>query len=456
MSAKDKVLIYTAKPGITYCSLAQGTGSYDILCGKANESALLHDKVTTEAEGDKIYTYPNSYVMFSPESKVTDLCSRFPTDEAEYMEKVYKPILKASQYKDGGIPVSRLFHIKQMNTEVLFIERTLQLLKPGGRAGIVLPEGVMNNKNMSGVRSFIEQHARILNITSIPSDVFIASGANIKPSLLFIQKYTKEEENSSKGKDYSLSVTKVNDAGILSTGLPSDNKEFPVASKEVANWIFTGILQNAEFTKVIAKSQLSNWSVMPFFNQSVNYNTQYKQVLLKEVLSFSETPIVIEDDTLYTRITVKLFNKGIVKRDQAYGREIGTKKQYKVNAGQFVVSKIDGKSGAFGIVPDSLEGSVVTHDFMVFDIDQSLIAPLYLELVMNNEDFLSQFKENSSGSTGRKRLSKETFLNTRIGLPTMKEQIEMLQQISSIIEEQESLRRQLDASIGEFYKKVFD
>ena len=372
------------------------------------------------------------------------------------MEKVYKPILKASQYKDGGMPVSRLFHIKQMNTEVLFIERTLQLLKPGGRAGIVLPEGVMNNKNMSGVRSFIEQHARILNITSIPSDVFIASGANIKPSLLFIQKYTKEEENSSKGKDYSLSVTKVNDAGILSTGLPSENKEFPVASKEVANWIFTGILQNAEFTKVIAKSQLSNWSVMPFFNQSVNYNTQYKQVLLKEVLSFSETPIVIEDDTLYTRITVKLFNKGIVKRDQAYGREIGTKKQYKVNAGQFVVSKIDGKSGAFGIVPDSLDGSVVTHDFMVFDIDKSLIAPLYLELVMNNEDFLSQFKENSSGSTGRKRLSKETFLNTRIGLPTMKEQIEMLQQISSIIEEQESLRRQLDASIGEFYKKVFD
>ena len=400
-----------------------------------------------------------------PDNTVRITNDDVPTDEEvahfrelfgdEYVEKVYKPILKASKYKDGGMPVSRLFHIKQMNTEVLFIERTLQLLKPGGRAGIVLPEGVMNNKNMSGVRSFIEQHAKILNITSIPSDVFIASGANIKPSLLFIQKYTKEEENSLKGKDYSLSVTKVNDAGILSTGLPSDNKEFPVASKEVANWICTGNIQNAEFTKVIVKSKLSNWSVMPFFNQSVNYNTQYKQVLLKEVLSFSETPVVIEDDTFYTRITVKLFNKGIVKRDQAYGREIGTKKQYKVNAGQFVVSKIDGKSGAFGIVPDTLDGSVVTHDFMVFDIDKSIIEPLYLELVMNNEDFLSQFKENSSGSTGRKRLSKETFLNTRIGLPTLKEQKEMLQQIALIIEERESLKRLLDASIEDFYKKVF-
>ena len=374
----------------------------------------------------------------------------------DYIEKVYKPILNASQYKDGGMPVSRLFHLKQMNTEVLFIERTLQLLKPGGRAGIVLPEGVMNNKNMMGVRSFIEKHAKILNITSIPSDVFIASGANIKPSLLFIQKFSEEEERSFKDADYALSITKVNDAGILSTGLPSENKELPMASKEVASWICTSNILNAEFTKVINKSQLSNWSVMPFFNQSVNYNSQYPQVTLREVLSFCENPVVIEDENLYTRITVKLFNKGIVKRDQAYGREIGTKKQYKVSAGQFVVSKIDGKSGAFGIVPDKLDNSIVTHDFMVYDIENKKINPLYLELVMNNEDFLSQFKENSSGSTGRKRLSKETFLNTRIGLPTLSEQNEMLQKIASIIEERESLKRQLDASIGEFYKKIFN
>ena len=104
---KDKVLIYTAKPGITYCSLAQGTGSYDILCGKANESALLHDKVTTEAEGDKVYTYPNSYVMFSPESKVTDLCSRFPTDEAGYMNAVCKYLSKHGYYTTEG---DRLYH----------------------------------------------------------------------------------------------------------------------------------------------------------------------------------------------------------------------------------------------------------------------------------------------------------------------------------------------------------
>lgn len=78
-------------------------------------------------------------------------------------------------------------------TEVLFMERCLRLLKPGGRMGIVLPEGVLNNSNLQKVRDYFESEAKILLITSIPQDVFIASGATIKPSLLFFKRFTDEE-----------------------------------------------------------------------------------------------------------------------------------------------------------------------------------------------------------------------------------------------------------------------
>ncbi|MBS4760865.1 MAG: N-6 DNA methylase [Clostridium sp.] len=84
-------------------------------------------------------------------------------------------------------------------TEVLFMERCLNLLKPGGRMGIVLPEGVLNNSNLQKVRDFFESSAKILLITSIPQDVFIASGATIKPSLLFFKKFTEEEEKQYNG-----------------------------------------------------------------------------------------------------------------------------------------------------------------------------------------------------------------------------------------------------------------
>lgn len=92
-------------------------------------------------------------------------------------------------------PLLDLYQTGSMSTltEVLFIERCLNLLKPGGRMGIVLPEGVLNNTNLQKIRDFVESQAKILLITSIPQDVFIASGATVKPSLLFFKKFTEEE-----------------------------------------------------------------------------------------------------------------------------------------------------------------------------------------------------------------------------------------------------------------------
>ncbi|MCP5063978.1 MAG: N-6 DNA methylase [Ignavibacteriae bacterium] len=91
-------------------------------------------------------------------------------------------------------PILSLYEIGSTLTEVLFMERCLNLLKPGGRMGIVLPEGVLNNTNLQKVRDFFESRAKILLITSIPQDVFIASGATVKPSLLFFKKFTDKEK----------------------------------------------------------------------------------------------------------------------------------------------------------------------------------------------------------------------------------------------------------------------
>ena len=80
-------------------------------------------------------------------------------------------------------------------TEVLFVERCLRLLKKGGRMGMVLPEGVLNNKNLQAVREYFEGKAKIILICSIPQDVFIAAGATVKPSLVFMRRFTNDEES---------------------------------------------------------------------------------------------------------------------------------------------------------------------------------------------------------------------------------------------------------------------
>lgn len=80
-------------------------------------------------------------------------------------------------------------------TEVLFMERCLRLLKKGGRMGMVLPEDVLNNKNLQTVREYFEGKAKIILICSIPQDVFIAAGATVKPSLVFMRRFTNDEES---------------------------------------------------------------------------------------------------------------------------------------------------------------------------------------------------------------------------------------------------------------------
>ena len=122
----------------------------------------------------------------------------------KYVEKEHFDIVKEQYLKEMGQvtnnidkPIRNLFKVgRELGsgaTEVLFIERCLDLLKPGGRMGIVLPEGVLNSSNLLNAREYFESRAKILLIVSMPQDIFISSGATVKTSLVFLKKFTQEE-----------------------------------------------------------------------------------------------------------------------------------------------------------------------------------------------------------------------------------------------------------------------
>lgn len=92
-------------------------------------------------------------------------------------------------------PIRGLFEVGKSSgaTEVLFIERCIDLLKAGGRMGIVLPEGVLNSSNLQSAREYFESRAKIILIVSLPQDIFISSGATVKTSLVFFKKFTDDE-----------------------------------------------------------------------------------------------------------------------------------------------------------------------------------------------------------------------------------------------------------------------
>ncbi|KKQ91735.1 MAG: Type I Restriction Enzyme [Candidatus Woesebacteria bacterium GW2011_GWB1_39_10] len=83
---------------------------------------------------------------------------------------------------------------------ILFIERALNLVKPGGRLAIVLPQGVLNNTNMSYIRSWLFDKARILAVVGLNVNTF-KPHTGTKTSVLFLQKWEEKQEVP---KDYPI------------------------------------------------------------------------------------------------------------------------------------------------------------------------------------------------------------------------------------------------------------
>jgi type I restriction enzyme M protein len=78
-------------------------------------------------------------------------------------------------------------------TEILFLERCIQLLRPGGRMGIVLPDGNLNNPSLSWLRRWAEGKARLLAVVSLPEETFRSAEATVKASLVFLRRFTESD-----------------------------------------------------------------------------------------------------------------------------------------------------------------------------------------------------------------------------------------------------------------------
>ncbi|MDQ3812921.1 MAG: N-6 DNA methylase [Armatimonadota bacterium] len=83
---------------------------------------------------------------------------------------------------------------KSVKTEILFCERVWNFLRPGGRAAIVLPDGILTNASLQGVRDWLMERFEILAVVSLPQYAFQHSGAGVKASIVFLCKREPSEE----------------------------------------------------------------------------------------------------------------------------------------------------------------------------------------------------------------------------------------------------------------------
>jgi len=175
--------------------------------GVHHHNGFLNVNGIFEGRFDIILTNPPFGANVEPSDVVLDSEIDTPEDvERKYVEAYGEPYVTARDKLKAarGKAIASLFKLPQkgdakgtvnkIKTEILFIERCIDLLKPGGRLGIVLPEGVFNNPSLSNVRAFVEDRAKIMAVISLPQETFFSSGASVKASLLFLKKFTVAEQ----------------------------------------------------------------------------------------------------------------------------------------------------------------------------------------------------------------------------------------------------------------------
>lgn len=168
-------------------------------------------------------------------------------------------------------------------------------------------------------------------------------------------------------------------------------------------------------------------------------------IALGEVLVRADEPAVLVPDHQYHEVTIKLWGKGVVSRGKVRGGDVATGRRF-VRAGQFILSKIDARNGAFGIVPSELDGAIVSNDFPSFDLrDAKRMDHAYLGWLVRSPGFTDLCKASSEGTTNRVRIRESRFLDQKIKLPPLNEQHAITAHLDALANKTRQLTAQLDA-----------
>jgi type I restriction enzyme S subunit len=189
-------------------------------------------------------------------------------------------------------------------------------------------------------------------------------------------------------------------------------------------------------------------------------NEVYPLVPLGNVINYRKEFVQIDDTKTYKRCRVKLHAQGIVLRDIVKGAEIKTKKQQVCRKGEFLVAEIDAKIGGIGIVPENLDGAIVSSHYFLFEINESLINKQFLNFFIRSPIFCDQIA--AQGSTNYAAIRPSDVLGYSIPLPPLEEQKRIVARVEELvgkIEEVRSLRQkaleETEALVNSSAAKVF-
>lgn len=169
------------------------------------------------------------------------------------------------------------------------------------------------------------------------------------------------------------------------------------------------------------------------------------KVALGELLRRSDETTVLDPAAEYHEVTIKLWGKGVVSRGKVRGGDVVSARRV-VHANQLILSKIDARNGAIGLVPPELDGAIVSNDFPSFEFrDPERCDAAFMGWLVRSAPFVELCKAASEGTTNRVRIKEDRFLDQQIGLPPLSEQQAIVARLNALAEKTREVEAHLDA-----------
>lgn len=354
-------------------------------------------------------------------------------------------------------------------TALLFLQlimRKLQRPPQPGRAAVVLPNTTLFYSGVAArIRRELITDFNLSAVVRLPKGVF-EPYTDIETNLLFFdasgpssqilyykldppddrKQYTKtrplrfeELEDAVRvietGRADSLHAWFVNAEDVLADpecSLDLHNPKVSIESSGGSSAVFERLTDSID---EIHRSIAAHRATVEGITSVAMDKASWHPVRLDDVLTRRKDVVEIEDDVLYKRLRIQVKGRGVLLRDEIKGEEVGTKRQFRVEFGQFVLSKIDARNGAFGIVPEECDGGIITGNFWAYDVDESVISIRLLHHLTQSDAFNRFCVLSSPGATNRRYLQEEKFL-------------EQVAVVPKSLEDQERLSDLLDALAG--------
>lgn len=342
--------------------------------------------------------------------------------------------------------------------DILFIEKCLRLLRPGGRMAIVLPDGLLQNVTNSHVRHWIRSQAKVLGVVSIPQEAFVPYGTGIKTSLLLLQKLPARNSAYFMARMQKMgydvkgqTVYKRDESGRLYK-TPSG---FPIVDDDIEE-ITTSFnaFREGEFSQQSEKVYTVPEELVNSRLDAEHYQPD-DQNLMEHLKSVGAKPlgeiadILTETDDFrlasdseirYIAISdVDSRTMQVVSQQAIRAHEAPSRATYRVRKGDIITAVSGASTGtsrqATALITEDEDGAICSNGFAVLRSIHG-VEPLFLLAYMRTEYYLRQVRRLMTGHA-IPCISMEDLSRVLVPVPTKKEQ----ERIANSIAEIQSMRK---------------